>query len=43
MVSMLTEWLEMACTDSLMEVVVSNVTLRPFEARRFENWSIGFM
>ena len=26
-----------------MELVESRVTLRPFEARRLENWSIGFM
>ena len=42
MISKLTELLAWACIDLLIEVVVTNVTLGPFEARRFENCSIGF-
>ncbi|XP_059446666.1 UDP glycosyltransferase 9-like [Corylus avellana] len=45
MVSKLTE-LACSCRASmelLMELSVTNVTLAPFEARRLENWSIGFM
>ena len=43
MISKLIELLAWACVDLLIEVVVTNVTLGPFVARRFENWSIGFM
>ena len=37
MISTLIVWLAMAFTDLLIEVVATNVTLAPFEARRFEN------
>ena len=42
-ISTLIEWLAWTCMDLLLEVVMTNVTLTPFGAKRFENWSIGFM
>ena len=42
-ISTFIEWLAWTCMDLLLEVVMTNVTLIPFEAKHFENWSIGFM
>ena len=42
MVSKLIELLSWACIDLLIRLVAMNVTLGPFEARRFENCNIGF-